>query len=51
MEPKDLLTNKLLVWVRPLSFTSKWLSTERNGTKWNGTEQNGTDRKAMDGSV
>ena len=39
MEPKDLLTNKLLVWVWPLSFISKCLLTERNGTEWNGAER------------
>ena len=31
MEPKELVTNKLLVWVSPLSFISKWLLKERNG--------------------
>ena len=34
MEPKELVTNKFLVWVSPLSFISKWLLKERNGTFW-----------------
>jgi len=51
MEPRELVTNKLLVWVSPLSFISKWLLKERNGTESNGTKrlgykQNGTERKA-----
>ena len=36
MEPKDLVTNKLLVWV---SRSSKWLLKERNGTESNGTKR------------
>jgi len=35
MEPKELVTNKFLVWVSPLSFLLK---------EWNGTESNGTKR-------
>jgi hypothetical protein len=38
MEPKDLVTNKLLVWV---SRSSKWLLKERNGTESNGTKRLG----------
>jgi len=30
---------KLLVWVSPLSFISKWLLKERNGTESNGTKR------------
>ena len=41
MEPKELVTNKLLVWVSPLSFISKWLLKERNGTESNGTKRLG----------
>jgi len=32
MDPKDVLMNKLLVWVWPLSFISKCLLMQRNGT-------------------
>ena len=41
MEPKELVTNKFLVWVSPLSFISKWLLKERNGTESNGTKRLG----------
>jgi hypothetical protein len=41
MEPRELVTNKLLVWVSPLSFISKWLLKERNGTESNGTKRLG----------
>ena len=41
MEPKEFVTNKLLVWVSPLSFISKWLLKERNGTESNGTKRLG----------
>ena len=32
---------KFLVWVSPLSFISKWLLKERNGTESNGTKRLG----------
>ena len=33
---------KFLVWVSPLSFISKWLLTEQNGSELNGTERKAT---------
>ena len=41
MEPKELVTNKLLVWVSPLSFISKWILKEQNVTESNGTKRLG----------